>query len=67
MREYIHNSPSQFRTYWLKLVFTGKAIMYKTVRTEEELLETVSNTPGAISFIRIDKEDKRVKTLEVVE
>ena len=65
LKKYIHKSQSQFRTYWLKQVFTGKAIMFKTVNTEEELLSQVSTTPGAIGFIGAKKADKRVKVINV--
>ena len=65
LKKYIHKSQSQFRTYWLKQVFTGKAIMYKTVTTEEELLSQVSKTPGAIGFIEVKKADERVKIIKI--
>ena len=65
LKKYIHKSQSQFRTYWLKQVFTGKAIMFKTVNTFEELLTEVSITPGAISFIDEQSVDDRVKVIEV--
>ncbi len=51
LKEFIQMTPSQFKTLWLELVFTGKANMYKIVYTEESLLDIVSNTPGAIGFI----------------
>ena len=65
LKNYVHKTKSQFRTYWLKQVFTGKAIMFKTVDTQEELLNEVSITPGAISFIDTQSSDERVKVIEV--
>ncbi len=67
LKQYIHKSHSQFRTYWLKQVFTGKAIMFKSVSTHDELLEKVSTTPGAIGFIDSAKIDDRVKVVTVSE
>ncbi len=65
LRQYIHKSLSQFKTYWLKQVFTGKAIMFKSARSPEELLEMVNSTPGGIGFIDSKKVDKRVKVIKV--
>lgn len=65
LKQYIHKSLSQFKTYWLKQVFTGKAIMFKSVSTHDELLEMVNTTPGGIGFIDSEKVDERVKVIKV--
>lgn len=65
LKQYIHKSLSQFKTHWLKQVFTGKAIMFKSVSTHDELLEKVSTTPGGIGFIDPEKVNDSVKVIVV--
>ncbi len=65
LKKYIHKTPSQFKTYWLKQVFTGKAIMYETAKSLDDLVKKVSETPGAVSFIDSSKPLDNVKTITI--
>ncbi len=44
--------PYQFNRRWQKLVFSGVALKPNEVKTEQELLDAVANTPGAIGYIK---------------
>ncbi len=51
MVKYLQKQPSQFKSYWKKLVFTGKGRMPKYLSSQAEVLQFVENTPGAVSFL----------------
>jgi ABC-type phosphate transport system substrate-binding protein len=42
---------SKFATYWKQIVFTGQGVPPKSFGSEEELLDYVARTPGAIGYI----------------
>lgn len=64
LKRHVKKTPSQFITYWKKMVFTGKAIMPEYLKTPEEVIAFVSAQPGAISFIPAPGSDK-VKILNI--
>jgi len=43
--------PYQFNRRWQKLVFSGFALKPSEVFDEQELLDVIANTPGAIGYI----------------
>lgn len=51
MKHYLGKKHSQFLIYWKQLMFTGRGIMPKQVETQEEMIEYVKKTPGAIGYI----------------
>ncbi len=71
LKTYLGKTPSQFKNYWKKLVFTGKAKQPKAFKTEKELVEYVGKTKGAIGYISLaaSKDTKimqdKVKTIPV--
>lgn len=65
LKTYIKRSTSQFRNYWRKMVFTGKGRKPKAFKTDEELIQFVSKTKGAIGYVRTDAALKNVKTITV--
>lgn len=48
---YIKQSASQFNGFWTKAVFTGTGVPPKSFASEEELLNYVANTSGAIGYV----------------
>ncbi|MDM8521806.1 hypothetical protein QUF80_00380 [Desulfococcaceae bacterium HSG8] len=65
VKKYIHKTPSQFRRYWKKLIFTGKASPPKSYETEEEIISYVANTPGAIGYVSSDALTDKVKIITI--
>lgn len=62
----LHVFPHQLRTVWNRQVFSGTGQAPVEVRNEEELLDRVANTPGAIGYISREKAEKsKVRLLEV--
>lgn len=51
LEEYVNKTPIQFRNYWREKVFTGEGESPKPFKTEEELIEFVAKTRGAIGYI----------------
>jgi len=65
LKTYINRSSDQFRNYWRKMVFTGKGQKPKTFKTDEELIQFVSETTGAVGYVSTDAALKNVKTITV--
>jgi len=65
LRVYLKRSSSQFRNYWRKMVFTGKGHKPKAFQTDEEFVQFVSKTKGAIGYVSAEAELKNVKTINV--
>ena len=47
----VGKSSSQYKTYWKKLVFTGKGKQPKTVKSDADVLAYVARTKGAMGYI----------------
>lgn len=47
----ISKSASQLKSYWAKLVFTGKATPPKTVDNDAEMIALISANPNMIGYI----------------
>jgi len=65
LRAYIKRTPSQYRTYWKKMVFTGKAAKPKSFKSEADLVKYVSQTDGAIGYISGKTDANGAKVLAV--
>jgi len=65
LRKHVGDSPGEFRTRWLKAVFTGQGAMPKEFTSEGAALDYVAATPGAIGYVsRVNGADS-VKVLNV--
>ena len=51
LKQYVKKSPAQWIAHWKRMVFTGNGTPPKQFASQEELLEYVANTPGAIGYI----------------
>lgn len=50
--KYVGMTPSKYRTYWKQMVFTGKrSSTPEVLETEEQLIEYVAKTDGAIGYV----------------
>lgn len=63
VEKFLNKAVSQFNTYWKQAVFTGKGIPPKTFENENDLMEYVSETPGAIGYISTRKKVLGVKII----
>jgi hypothetical protein len=65
VKAYTQKTPSQFKSYWKKLVFTGKGSAPKSFHTDAEVIRYVAETPGAISYISSETRPENVKILKI--
>lgn len=63
MLDYISKEPLELRRIWLKAVASGSAKAPEAMSTEEEVIEKVAATPGAIGYVSASKVGKGVKVL----
>jgi ABC-type phosphate transport system substrate-binding protein len=63
--EHIDMEQNALRKIWLKKQFTGKALPPKLVDNEQDVLDRVENTQGAIGYVSLAraKRNKSVKIL----
>lgn len=47
----VGKSEPQMKSYWAKLLFTGKAVPIKQLSNDSEIISTVASTPGAIGYV----------------
>jgi ABC-type phosphate transport system substrate-binding protein len=64
---YMGIKPSEMQKIWLRKQFSGKAIPPTTFNSEEDILDKVASTPGAIGYISADKVNEDVKVLMVIQ
>jgi len=65
VKKYLDRDASQFSTYWKQAVFTGRGMPPKSFDTEAELVEFVSETPGAIGYTSYLPSSKPVSRITV--
>lgn len=65
LKKFIEKSRMQFRTYWKKLVFTGKAQALNEFSSESDLVAFVASTKGAIGYIDSATPHQGVKVVKI--
>jgi len=51
LKKYLSRTPAQYKKYWKKMIFSGKAKTPKAFKTEQALIEHVEKTEGTIGYI----------------
>lgn len=59
----IKKNENQMKSYWARLVFTGKATPIKQVMNEDDIVTLVSKNPSTIGYIDSAKVDDSVKAV----
>lgn len=54
---------SQMKSYWARLIFTGKAVPIRQLEDDEQVRNFVATTPGAIGYIDSGNVDDSVKAV----
>ncbi len=65
LAEYIGKPDNAFRAAWRSLVFSGQAMMPRSLDTDEAVVEYVARTPGAVAYISKSAPHGGVKVLAV--
>ncbi|MEM8486381.1 MAG: hypothetical protein AAF564_12590 [Bacteroidota bacterium] len=58
-------SPHDVKTYWIQIVFRGKAKTPKHFDSEDALIAYIARTPGAIGVVSATAETEDLKTILV--
>ena len=61
--DFLGKSSSRMRSIWLKRKLAGEGNPPLFFQSEEDLLEHITNTPGAIGFVHLSKVTSNVKIL----
>jgi ABC-type phosphate transport system substrate-binding protein len=64
-KTYIMKNAYQYDIYWKKQVFTGKGKAPKSFSSDQELVQFVSQTPGAIGYVSSDTDIGKAKIIPV--
>jgi len=64
-RNYLNKSTAQFMSHWKKMMFTGKGQMPKAFEKEQEVINFVAKTDGAISYVSANITSAQIKVLAV--
>jgi ABC-type phosphate transport system substrate-binding protein len=59
----IEKDESQMKSYWSRLIFTGKGVPPKVLESDAEVKEMVARNPDAIGFIDAGAVDSTVKVV----
>ncbi|MCP4353829.1 MAG: hypothetical protein GY795_50930 [Desulfobacterales bacterium] len=51
LKQYLNKSRSKWKSYWKRMVFTGRGIPPKTIISEAEAIAYVAETKGAVGYI----------------
>ena len=65
--KFLGKSPSRMKSIWLKMMLSGEGDPPLSMRSEDELLQKVASTPGAIGFVSQRRVTGDVKTLFLIE
>jgi ABC-type phosphate transport system substrate-binding protein len=65
LRDYVGKSDAAFRATWRSLLFSGEASMPKLVSSEDEMVQYVARTPGAIGYVSDSTKTPGVKVLTI--
>lgn len=57
----IGKSSMQMRAHWARLLFTGRAVPLKVLKTDAEVIDYVSKTLNAVGYINSENKSSEVK------
>jgi len=57
--------PRQLESVWYRLVYSGTGEKPVSVNSEEEMIELVAKTPGAIGYIRSENMHEETKVISI--
>jgi ABC-type phosphate transport system substrate-binding protein len=65
LQNIVGKTPSQYESYWKKLIFTGKASAPKTFDETAKVVEFVAGQQGAIGYVAAGQAGGTVKTISI--
>lgn len=64
--KFLGMTASRMKSLWLKKMLMGESAEPLAVKTEEEMLQKVATTSGALGFVSLSKITTNVKTLLII-
>jgi ABC-type phosphate transport system substrate-binding protein len=65
LKRHLNKTPAQFSSYWIKQVFTGKGLAPPSKADDQEVINFVSQTKGAIGYVSTDTGLDKVKIISI--
>ena len=65
LKAVVRRTPAQYRSFWKRAIFTGTGSPPKSFATEEEVVEFVRTSSGAIGYIDSSTSHEGVKALSI--
>jgi ABC-type phosphate transport system substrate-binding protein len=67
LEQYIRLSQADWKTYWKRMVFTGRGLPPQMIPTEAEIIEFVSKTKGSVGYVSSEgiQEKEGVKVIGI--
>jgi ABC-type phosphate transport system substrate-binding protein len=65
LKQYVNKSFAKWNAHWKRMVFTGNGTPPKQFATQQELLEYVATTAGAIGYLDAETPVKHVTIINV--
>ena len=65
LNDLVKRSPSQFKAFWTRAIYTGTGVPPVSFSEESELIDYVSLTPGAVGYVSEDTAITDVKVLQI--
>ena len=63
---FIGKNPVEVKKNWLRIQLSGDGKAPETLSTDDDVIERISKTPGAISYISADKVTSDVKVIATI-
>jgi ABC-type phosphate transport system substrate-binding protein len=60
----VNKTPSQLKSYWSKIIFTGKGKPPKIIDSQAEIIKAVASNPSAIAYVDSSLVNDSVKVLK---
>lgn len=65
LKKFVKKTPSQYRIFWKKQAFTGKGKIPRSSGNDQEMVDLVISTKGAIGYVSAGVDLGRAKTLSI--
>lgn len=63
---WLGKSPTRMKSIWMKKLLSGEGDPPEALDTEEQIIERVASTPGAIGFVRVSLASDKVTTVNII-
>lgn len=65
LKTYVRKNAYDYDVFWKKQVFTGKGQIPPSFSSDQELVQFVAQTPGAIGYVSSNIDTENIKTIPV--